>query len=219
MSEFEDLDSVEVAQLVIKSLRSQRSTKRSMQEELEESSMKVRDLNRLIAKQKEVRQKYVDTKDHVDSLLMTTLVEPVANISLHSPQDDDTDSDDDLNSSTNSHKMQQSSKVKGIRERIIDCRKSDPEVLAKNNSDANNDSDLDMNDGDDDEMQEIFQDFVPPSNKPTKTNLSSTSRSTDFKKTQNVDVVNSSLQKGIVIKPGQAIKVKSMGGKSRKTSQ
>jgi len=220
MSEFEDLDSIEVAQQVIKSLRSQRSTQRSLLEEPGDNSLRAKDLNRIIAKEKLVRNKYVEEKDNVDKLLMTSLIEPVANLSIQrSPQDDFSESsDDELSTSYNSsQKSTSKSKVIGIRSKIIDCRKSDSELFQKKNIDNGYDSDIDLHDNSDDEkeLQELLQDFVPPTSKMNVLSKSTTSMNTT-KRNNNIDVVNSSLQKGIVIKPGQAIKVKSIGGKTKK---
>lgn len=221
MSQFEDLDSMEIAQQVIKSLRSQRSTQRSLLEQ--PNDLRVRDLNRIIAQEKLVRVKYLEDKDNVDKLLVASLIQPVADLSIQSsskvPQDDHSDdsSDEEFGKSMSSYVSQKSStksKITNLRDKIVDCRKNDSSLLEKDDF-----SDLEGSD-DEKELQEIFHDFVPSNSKNnnfSKTNSSTTvSKGLDLKKSQNFDVVNSSLQKGIVIKPGQAIKIKSMGGRTKK---
>jgi hypothetical protein len=72
-----------------------------------------------------------------------------------------------------------------------------------------------LDDNDEDEMNEIFRDFVPPTKGKGENKVrSALSKSIEYGRGESNgsgDLASSSVRKGIIIKPGQAIRVKPVG--------
>lgn len=233
LKKIEGLESFEVAQTVITSLRAKRMNKKNYQQYDETDSnnplINIQDLDSLIQKQKLHHEEFNKNKIKVETLLDQSLVPPslpsMESPSLYSDNntinsfeaynhneskgryqppptfsshldDFDEDSDDDLDS----QQKQQRMKANHNHQYQGHLKPSAAPIPAAD----------DFFDADDDDDEGLFSsDFVPPS----KTNRSSQNGNSlsSSKINSKSDVAASALKKGIIIKPGQAIRVNSKG--------
>lgn len=158
------------------------------------------------------------SKDSVQTMWSSNKVQ------LKSAANDDSeefDGDDDVSSSKSTGKkatsLRNAIKSGRLQSEKAFVNRCDYDAVDNNryvSSSNNMADDFDIGSDDDDEgMKELFKDFVAPTNKAGKT-LSSQSSVTKTKVSQHGDILQTSMKRGVTIKPGQAIRVKPKGKKS-----
>lgn len=224
LNKVEGLDSFEIAQQVIHSLRATRMNKKNYQQ-LEDNlqGIGIQELNTLIQKEKVHYEEYNKNKIKVESMLDQSLQAP----SIHSVDssilsdyeekpryqpppllssqvdDFDEDSDDELDSQQ--------------KQQIMKANHQSYQGHLKPTASKPTHAADDFFDVDDDDDEGLFSsDFIPPS-KGNRSSESSVNKAPS-KFSSKSDVAVSALKKGIIIKPGQAIRVNSKGLKKTTTS-
>jgi hypothetical protein len=190
------LDSFEVAQMVIRSVRCISHGKTNYQScDRNQTILNSKDLNTLINQKKTEYDSYSERKDHIDQLLTQSI--PAES---HFPLDE---------------------KLENLEENCA-YSSSDEEIYSKDHGEKKSrvtpvthtgkpvfnpsDDDLFLHDDDEEDNAILFKHFIPPS-KDGK-NSSVLEFSSDRKgKTHSGDLALASVKKGIIIKPGQAIRV------------